>query len=931
MNGLAQAPYNEQLYVKGTFNGWGDDTPMSYLGEGRYQAVICLSADQHSFKISDQQGSEQLTFSADKYKAVSCAEDQAQPLISAKGIGNDLTFLAPETGLYTISMSVVDGSPSLMISRGGENAESEPSRDLVQAEFSIQSLTRQLHAKAEPILAPQTLFEQLAIKVNESAPFVFGDNVDGYYEGVTHGYVAAGKYRHKQGWYLGTFASFVDGIINDRNSAPEADILPYGATHKYANRATDTFMLFSQQRSAALTVTSEQAKILAIVPQLNLAINSSSVSTFDNGVVYAIDPSLRQEKTPSFIALCANKSFRFKEATFTELPALNDVMHLSGNHVKPVIETLQPESSITLYLAFAETEAEAIAQANQLLEVDGYTQHLQQTYDMLTQSYLWTSDLEYNRALMWAKASGKVFVSHEFGMGIWAGLPWFKDCWGRDSFIALPGITLVNGDFGDAKTIIDNFASMQLTDKQSLNYGRIPNRVTSLTNIIYNTTDGTPWMVREVWDYLRYSGDLEYAKSIYPVVQTYIDGIERNYLDQYGLMTHRDPDTWMDAKLEGKLPWSARGNRANDIQALWYTSLKVAVELARLNGDAKGENHYQALADNVQSSFQSLFWDEQQGMLADRLREDNSRDLQVRPNQLMTLTVPFDKGLVDTEVGAQVVQKAVSELLFPWGITSLSQHDPDFHPYHANREEYHKDAAYHNGTIWGWNAGFTVSSLIQYGYADFAYKLTKNLSEQILSIGHRGAMSENLDAFLDAEGKLTTTGTYAQAWSVSEFTRNGYQDYLGFSPNLLAGKVTLSPCLPAQWQSFHAVLRFGQANALNVSFEGLLDGAEVYHLEYQQTAGETLELVLTANDKTKYLLQVRSEMLPATVKFNPLCAEAKLNGKSVALTCIQRSHQALIGYLEFAKPEVDIAFPVLQESHVLQQRVEASGLAKAID
>ncbi|KLU98370.1 amylo-alpha-1,6-glucosidase, partial [Photobacterium aphoticum] len=76
-------------------------------------------------------------------------------------------------------------------------------------------------------------------------------------------------------------------------------------------------------------------------------------------------------------------------------------------------------------------------------------------------------------------------------------------------------------------------------------------------NIVYNTPDGTPLMVREVWDYLRYSGDADYAKSIYPLVQTYIDGIEKHYLDVYGLMTHRDPDTWMDANLEARLPWSA--------------------------------------------------------------------------------------------------------------------------------------------------------------------------------------------------------------------------------------------------------------------------------------------------------------------------------------------------------------------------------------
>lgn len=935
MNGLAQAPYSEQLYVKGTFNGWGDDTPMVYTGDGCYQAVICLSADQHSFKISDQQGSEELTFSADKYKSVVCKLDQEQALVPAKGIGNDLTFLAPETGLYTITLKVQeqvqDKGPVMLIASGGENSDVEPERELVEVEISVTAPHKQLKAKQDPILAPDVLFDHLVIKAQESVPFVFGDNVDGYFEGVTHGFVAAGKYRHKQGWYLGTFASFVDGKINDKCMAPEADILPYGVTHQYVNHSSDTFMLFSQQRAAALTVCSPLAARLALAPQLNLGLNVSSVRTFDNGVVYALDSSLRQENTPSFIAICADKPFRFKEATFSEMPALNEVMHLNGNHVKPVIETLDDEISLTVYLAFAETEEEAIAGANQLLEQDGYVMHQQQTYDMLTHSYIWTSDLEYNRALMWAKASGKVFVSNEFGKGIWAGLPWFKDCWGRDSFIAVPGITLVNGDFDDAKSIIDNFASMQLKDDTNINYGRIPNRVTSLTNIIYNTTDGTPWMVREVWDYLRYSGDKDYARSIYPVVKTYIDGIEKNYLDQHGLMTHRDPDTWMDAKLEGKLPWSARGNRANDIQALWYTSLKVAVELAKLNQDEEGEQHYLAMAEKAQASFQQLFWDDERSLLADRLHADDSRDLQIRPNQLMTLTVPFDGELVDKTIGANIVKNAVSELLFPWGITSLSQKDPIFHPYHANREEYHKDAAYHNGTIWGWNAGFTVTSLLKYGYTDFAYELTKNLSQQILAIGHRGAMSENLDAFLNDKGEITTTGTYAQAWSVSEFTRNGYQDYVGFVPDLLAGKLKLAPSLPSSWQAFDANLRFGADNALSVAFKRQSNGIESYRLNYQSEADTALDIVLTAKDKTKYLLSIESISLPAMVVFNPEKTEAELNGEEVALTCIQQSYQPEIGELKCAQPDTQRKFPVLLANHVLQQQVEVSNLEKATD
>lgn len=127
MSIIEQAPFKEQLYVKGTFNGWGDDTPMTYIGEGCYQAVVCFSADLHNFKISDQQGSESLSFAADKYKAVACQLKQPQALIPAKGIGNDLTFMAPDTGLYTLSVFVSDENIEMVIEAGGENLDSEPS------------------------------------------------------------------------------------------------------------------------------------------------------------------------------------------------------------------------------------------------------------------------------------------------------------------------------------------------------------------------------------------------------------------------------------------------------------------------------------------------------------------------------------------------------------------------------------------------------------------------------------------------------------------------------------------------------------------------------------------------------------------------------------------------------------------------------------
>lgn len=101
---------------------------------------------------------------------------------------------------------------------------------------------------------------------------MFGDNVDGYYEGTTHGFVAAGKYRHKQGWYLGTFATFVDGELNAKPHAAQAQLFPYGITHMYQHakvKADETLMLFSGlhsgERNAAITVRADQPAMLRLL------------------------------------------------------------------------------------------------------------------------------------------------------------------------------------------------------------------------------------------------------------------------------------------------------------------------------------------------------------------------------------------------------------------------------------------------------------------------------------------------------------------------------------------------------------------------------------------------------------------------------------------------------------------------------------------
>ncbi len=311
--------------------------------------------------------------------------------------------------------------------------------------------------------------------------------------------------------------------------------------------------------------------------------------------------------------------------------------------------------------------------------------------------------------------------------------------------------------------------------------------------------------------------------------------------------------------------------------------------------------------------------------MADRLRADGTRDLKVRPNQLMTVSVPFEDRLTTGDVEALVTRNAVSELLFPYGIASLSQNDPYFHPVHHDDKYFFFDAAYHNGTVWGWNAGFTITALDRFGYQDLAYRLAKNLSDQILHLGTVGNMSELLDALPDVNGKIHTSGTFAQAWSVAEFARNGYQDFLGFRPNLLENSLVFMPAIPSAWNHFDAILPFGQGEKLQAAWTRI-GGGERWTFDLNGPASRKVVIEFLMPDKSRRTLAF--DLVPAEKNVVVLDnGAARVNGKSVATSAFLPSYASLIGNLQFQTPKTfDPAnpgeFPVLSGKDVLQGIIE---------
>ena len=436
---------------------------------------------------------------------------------------------------------------------------------------------------------------------------------------------------------------------------------------------------------------------------------------------------------------------------------------------------------------------------------------------------------ELDKSLAWITITMDELITCQQGNGIYAGLPWFNEYWGRDMFISMPGACLVTGQFDVAKEILKDFAKLQDTDPASETYGRIPNRA-NLEGILYNTTDGTPRFVIQAYQLAQYSGDTEFLHELYPAIKMSIDASIKNYTDSKGYLTHADADTWMDVKRNG-IPGSPRGNRANDIQALWYEQLTAGSKIAALMGDEGSAEEWSGLATMLASNFESDFCDKEGILIYDHLNTDGSADLQYRPNQLYC----FDL-IGDHEFKEKVTRRAWEELVYPWGVASLAQWDLQFHPQHENWHYYHKDDAYHNGTIWLWNNGIAMQRMIEYGQVEPAWELFKNMNRQALHEGAVGSLSENADAHpREGSSWVKRSGTFLQAWSNAEHLRVWYQHFLGIRPDMLKGIIVIEPNLPAEITEIETSVKIGDGT-LHYRYA---DGAVTVELE-----GITAELVV---------------------------------------------------------------------------------------
>ncbi|MBU1638442.1 hypothetical protein KKC97_12325, partial [bacterium] len=276
--------------------------------------------------------------------------------------------------------------------------------------------------------------------------------------------------------------------------------------------------------------------------------------------------------------------------------------------------------------------------------------------DELHNSYFSCADATYSRAVAWANLQ-LLFLLAEDDSLLYAGIPWFNEGWGRDTFISLPGL-LVTGHTDAARKILTRFADWIDRDPDSPTYGRVPNRARP-GEIVYNTADGTPWWIRELYEYGLYSRDFNFWNEMIKdsgAVRIALEGALRKS-DSLGFLHHPNEDTWMDAVAPDGVV-TPRGNRAIDITALHATSLDLADRMAAawpgiVPNDLRVK--WRKTHESIHRNLLTYFLAPEGNRLWDRIQPDSKPDTVTRPNQLYALTVPYTP-LIPPTIQSEIVR-----------------------------------------------------------------------------------------------------------------------------------------------------------------------------------------------------------------------------------------------------------------------------------
>ncbi len=347
-----------------------------------------------------------------------------------------------------------------------------------------------------------------------------------------------------------------------------------------------------------------------------------------------------------------------------------------------------------------------------------------------------------------------------------AGYPWFG-VWGRDTFIALPGLALTRDDEKSFKDVLK-------TKLENLKNGLFPN-VMHGKEAKYNSVDASLWFIWALQQYASMKGKKKseiwknYGKYIKQILNAFKKGTLNDIkMHDNGLLWAGRKGmavTWMDAVVNGK-PVTPRTGFAVEVNALWYNAIMFALELAKESGDETFVKTWKNKPGLIQESFIRTFWSEDKRYLAD-YADYEQQNWDVRPNQIFAASLQYS--MLDDDKKMAVIDKVKSELLTPRGLRTLSPKNPEYKGVYFG-DQSTRDAAVHQGTVWPWLLGAYADAYLSIfdSEADKEHirELYNGFEEEMFNAGI-GTVSE----VFDGDPPHKAGGAISQAWSVSELLR----------------------------------------------------------------------------------------------------------------------------------------------------------------
>lgn len=690
---------------------------------------------------------------------------------------------------------------------------------------------------SEPVfVSPTPVLDTLDIWIGpqENRQYSFTDKVSGYFHGRTH---TDDNPDWFNGWNIATKRIFhdyrlsVDGVALSRGSARDVVMLPQRLNRVY-HQAIERLSLLDDLAVLVVQLESVRGRRFGVALTGDL---TDAGTLAPEGVYYAPKEALGSVLLVA--PLKANVACSMDPIHGLSCPKNGGGFLFIHAATKTEAQRIlaQVQRNLASLMAARAARMEALVSGNRALDA---------------------GDPNRTKALLWMRLTGDQLVTKQMGTGIYAGLPWFNDYWGRDTFISIIGILFVNGRYKEAAEVFESFAALQDVDPSSKTYGRVPNRARP-DGIEYNSADGTPRFIITLADLVARSGDNSLAQRLWPAVKRAVEGVLKNNVDEFGLITHDDADTWMDAKEKGVRAWSPRGNRAIDVQALWVQAFDTAGALAfaaglvhpihhmrerqRVGPEDGFLNRVHQARGRLETALSSNFVSYDKGRLVDHLKANGTQDVKLRPNALFALSniEPRRSPLGGNPMGLarqkmMWARQIWEGLVYPWGVATLSQEDPDFYPYHEHWHYYHKDAAYHNGTVWPWLNGVAIEALLNFNVIDQPWRLFENMNRQALKEGAVGSLAECADALPLPDADWTRrTGTFLQAWSNAEQLRVWQEGFLGLSVQNAQGReplIKITPRLPNMVQNVKASMPIG-IGALQGVWHDQVAGRWKYRLE----------------------------------------------------------------------------------------------------